>query len=185
MAMRTATVVAMTAAALFSAARLTAAADAELTPVAPAAPGMHLRWDTPVIGAAIRDAIERSRTFREMVDAINASDAYIVISAAPCGHGVRACFVSVRTAGANRYMFVRVASDKRDAELMASLGHELRHTLEVIADPSVRSDFEKFFFYERTALHGPSHTTETLAARDAGNAVRDEINRFNRDSQTR
>jgi hypothetical protein len=146
---------------------------------------MHLRWDTAVIGAAIRDALERSRTFREMVAAINASDTYVVISAGECGHGVRACFVSVRSAGANRYMFVRVAGDKRDCELMASIGHELRHTLEVIAEPSVRSDFEKFFFYDRTAMHGASRTTETLAARDAGNAVRDEINTFNRHTQPR
>lgn len=185
MAMRTATVVAMTAAALFSAARLTAAADAELTPVAPAAPGMHLRWDTPVIGAAIRDAIERSRTFREMVDAINASDAYIVISAAPCGHGVRACFVSVRSSGARRFLFVQVDPARRDGDLMAAIGHELRHTVEVIQHPAIRTDAEKFFFYERTAMHGPSGARETVAAMDAGNAVRAEIDRFNRQSHTR
>jgi hypothetical protein len=30
---------------------------------------------------------------------------------------------------------------------MLACGPELRHTIEVIGDPSVRSDAEKFFFY--------------------------------------
>jgi|SRR5689334_15275452 len=168
-------------AALLGAAPLASAADRRTSAVSPAGTSLqHLRWDSPVVGAAIRDAVEGSSTFREMVAAINASDSYVVISAGRCGHGVRACFVSVRRAGSNRYMFVHIDPAKRDCELMASIGHELRHTLEVIAEPSVRSDAEKFFFYERVAIHLDSGERETLAARDAGNAVRSEINQFNR-----
>jgi hypothetical protein len=182
MAKRTRTVVAVAVAGVLGIARLTAAAEGPVPPLEGASSTMHLRWDTPVIGAAIHDAFERSRTFREMVTAINASDSYVIVSAGHCGHGVRACFVSVSSAGANRYMFVRVDPGKSDCELMASIGHELRHTLEVIAEPSVRSDAEKFFFYNRRALHMAGGASETLAARDAGNAVRSEIEHFNRQS---
>jgi len=161
------------------------AADGGALPVAPAVSSAHLRWDSPIVGAAIHDALDRSRTFRAMVAAINASDAYVVISVGHCGHGVRACFVSVRTAGSNRYMFVHIDPARRGCELMAAIGHELRHTLEVIAEPSVRSDDEKFFFYERTAMHLGSGERETLAARDAGNAVRSEIDQFNRQRQAK
>ena len=184
MAKRTRMAVGLAAVALLGGSPIAAAEEAAATPSSIAAEGTHIRWDTEAIGAAIRDAAERSSTFREMVAAINASDSYVVISAGRCGHGVRACFVSVRRAGSTRYMFVRIDPAKRDCELMAAIGHELRHTLEVIAEPWVRSDAEKFFFYER-ALHLNSGERETLAARDAGNAVRSEIEHFNRQLHTR
>jgi len=181
MAKRTRTVVAMAVAGILGIARSTAA-EGTMPPLESASSTLHLRWDSAVIGAAIHDAFERSRTFREMVTAINASDSYVMISVGHCGHGVRACFVSVRSAGPNRYMFVRVDPGKHDCELMASIGHELRHTLEVIAEPAVRSDAEKFFFYNRRGLHMAGGAQETLTARDAGNAVRSEIEHFNRQS---
>jgi hypothetical protein len=67
---------------------------------------------------------------------------------------------------------------------MASIGHELRHTIEVIGAPDVRTDSAKFFFYERVAMHGSSGERETRAAMDAGNAVRSELTSFNRHAKS-
>jgi hypothetical protein len=159
------------------------AAEGTMPPLESASSTLHLRWDSAVIGAAIHDAFERSRTFREMVTAINASDSYVMISVGHCGHGVRACFVSVRSAGPNRYMFVRVDPGKHDCELMASIGHELRHTLEVIAEPGGAVGRRRSSsFTTAGASTWPAGAQETLTARDAGNAVRSEIEHFNRQS---
>ena len=176
MAKRTRTVVGLAMAALLASARQSGAADAA---------DMHVRSESPVISAAIQDAIERSRTFRQLIATINASDTYVFVSAGDCGHGVRACFVNVVGAGPHRYMFIRVDPRKRDCDLMASIGHELRHTIEVIEDASIRSDSAKNLFYLLTAWHGTPRAYETVAAMDAGNAVRSEINTFNRHTQSR
>jgi hypothetical protein len=72
-----------------------------------------------------------------------------------------------------------------DWDLMGSIGHELRHTLEVIAEPSVRSDAARFFLYERIGRHETSRVRETQAATDAGATVRSELLKFNREAKSK
>jgi hypothetical protein len=68
---------------------------------------------------------------------------------------------------------VIVAGDQRQAECdlnqMASIGHELWHAIEVLREPSIRSDSAFFFFYLREGLHAnrleyPLGAWETPAA---------------------
>ena len=181
---RMAAVMAAAAAAILVAAQSSAATESDAQAVSLPAGTAHLRSSSPVINAAIESAIERSATFRGLVAAINASDSWVFVNEGDCGHGVRACFVSVRSSGSYRFMFVLIDARKRDGELIASIGHELRHTIEVIGEPTVRTDSAKFFFYERIAMHGSSGERETLAAMDAGNAVRSEVIRFNRQAKS-
>jgi len=177
MAKRTRTAAAMAVAAMLGASRLGAAAESGVVPTDLPAGGAHVRSSSPVINAAIQSAIEQSATFRGLIATINESDSYVFVNEGSCGHGVRACFVNIRSAGPYRFMFVRIDSGKSDRELMGSIGHELRHTIEVIGDPSVRSDAGKYFFYQNIGVKSVGGTRETLAAMDAGNAVRAEINR--------
>jgi len=67
-----------------------------------------------------------------------------------------------------------------ETELMGLIAHELRHTIEVIAEPSVRDSAAKFHFYERTAMHAAGGTHETRAAMAAGEIVRSEVRKANR-----
>ena len=145
-----------------------------------AAAESHVRASNPGIAAAIDHATERSATFRRLLATIDASDSYVYVSEGECGHGVRACFVSVTSSGSNRFMFVRIDSRKTDSTLMESIGHELRHTIEVIGEPSIRNDEAKYLFYERTATHGLTGTHETRAAVEAGTTVRSEVEKFKR-----
>ncbi len=184
MAKRTRTAAAMAVAAMLGASRLSAAPESGATPIDLPAGHANVRSSSPVINAAIEAAMKRSATFRQLVATINASDSVVFVNEGDCGHGVRACFVAVRSSGTHRYMFVKVDPRKRDCELMTSIGHELRHTIEVIGDPSVRSDAGKFFFYENIGRQSVGGTRETFAAMDAGNAVRSEINRFNRQAKS-
>lgn len=161
-------------------------AAAESLAPAPSLPAekAHLRSSSPLINGAIQSALERSATFRGLVAEINASDSWVFVNEGDCRHGVRACFVSVRSSGSYRFMFILIDPRKRGDELIASIGHELRHTVEVIVEPAVRTDSAKFLFYERIAMHGASGERETRAAVDAGNAVRSEITSFNRQTKS-
>jgi hypothetical protein len=184
MAKRTRMAAVMAVAAILGTAQSSTAAESVAPAVALPAEKAHLRSSSPVINAAIQSAIERSATFRGLVAEINASDSWVFVNEGDCGHGVRACFVSVRSSGAYRFMFILIDPRKRDDDLMGSIGHELRHTVEVIGEPTVRTNSAKFFFYERVAMHGSSGERETRAAMDAGNAVRSEITSFNRQAKS-
>jgi hypothetical protein len=142
-------------------------------------PGRHVRSSNSELIALIDQAGERSATFRSLVDTINASDSIVFVEPGECGHGVRACFVSVTAADSHRYMRVVVDTRKADWDLMGSIGHELRHTIEVIDQPSIRSNASKYFFYAQNGAEGTPTARETQAAVDAGNTVRHEVRRFN------
>jgi hypothetical protein len=138
----------------------------------------HVRSSNPALLALMQQASERSATFRQLVETIQASDSYVYVDEGDCKHGVRACFVSVTTAGPRRLMWVKVDIRKADWDLMGSIGHELRHTIEVISVPSIRSNQGKYYFYERIGQRVTGGTRETRAAFDAGDAVRSEVRRF-------
>lgn len=167
---------AMMAAAILTVPRVSGAADA---PVADTSHVSHVRSASPALLGIIQQATERSATFRGLVEKIDASDSLVFVSEGRCGHGVRACFASVTSSPTSRYMFVLVDTRKADWDLMGSIGHELRHTLEVIAQPGIRDDVAKYFFYEQIGSHGASGARETPAAIEAGNTVRSEVRTFN------
>jgi hypothetical protein len=171
--------VAAVAAAVLGMPALSAAADA----VPGNQPMTHVRSSNSDLTALIEQAGQRSATFRGLLDTINASDSIVFVEAGDCGHGVRACFVSVAASGAYRYMRVIVDTRKADWDLMGSIGHELRHTIEVIDAPRVRDNVSKHFFYEQIGTRGTATSRETRVAVDAGNTVRAEVRRFNKQAQ--
>ena len=138
----------------------------------------RVRSSSPWIVALIEQAIERSHTFRSLVETISASDGIVYVEEGQCGHGVRACFVHVTVAGPNRLLWVRVDAHKADLDLMGDIGHELRHAVEVLGDPTVRSDASMYVFYAlnpASRSYGSPHAFETDVAIAAGLAVRVEV----------
>ena len=139
--------------------------------------GTHVRSSNPALAGLIRQATERSATFRGLVEVINASDGIVYVEQGDCGHGVRACLAAVAAAGSNRLLRVKVDTRKADWDLMGSIGHELQHVVEVLGDPSVTSSAAMYFFYTRKGRRGTTDAFETNAAVDAGHAVRTEVRR--------
>ena len=159
---------------------------AEDAPPAPApVPMSHVRARDPKVAAVVQRAFDRSATFRKLVAIIDGSDSYVYVEDGTCSHGVRACFVSVTASETHRYMRVHVDGSAGDAELMGLIAHELRHTIEVIAERGVRSTEAKYLSYERTAMHASGGTHETRAAIKAGETVRSELGKWNRNQATR
>src|SRR5258705_5164987 len=80
-------------------------------------PGSHVRSSKAELVALIQHAGERSATFRGLIETINASDTIVFVEPGDCGHGVRACFVSVTASTTYRYMRVVVDTRKADWDL--------------------------------------------------------------------
>src|SRR6185436_2018958 len=135
----------------------------------------HVRSSSPVIAALIEVAGEQSKTFKSLVDTINASDGIVFVEEGTCGHGVPACFVTVTMAGSNRLLWVKVDTRTADLDLKAQIGHELRHTIEVLSDRSVTNQVTMYFFYSQMGPVRSGSHFETTDAIDAGEAVRWEV----------
>lgn len=137
----------------------------------------RVRSSDPALYAVLRSAAERSALFRQMVEAINASDAIVYVEPGTCKRNERACLTAISVMGASRALWVRVdtRTHDSDANVMGAIGHELRHTLEVIADPGVTSNETLYYFYRNYGFHSLVGSFETLAAMDTGHAVHDEV----------
>jgi hypothetical protein len=131
-------------------------------------PLARVRSNTPSIAALIQEAAERSPLFRRLIETIDATDGLVYVDEGKCGHGVSACLVlSVQVAGP--YRLLRILVDphkrKRDCDLMASIGHELRHAIEVLSEPNVRDYHAVYSFFEREGpTDGGKGRFETPAA---------------------
>jgi hypothetical protein len=141
----------------------------------------RVRSSSASIVSLIGQATERSETFRRLVETIDASDGIVYVEEGQCSRGVRACFVGVAEAGAHRLLRVVVDTRKAEWDLMGSIGHELRHTIEVLESPRVRSSSQMYFFYAREGRPGTGKGTfETEAAVAAGQNVRKEVRTYQR-----
>jgi hypothetical protein len=159
-------------AALTGTARSVIAADTD-------APGLdRVRSSNPSIAALISLASEQSKAFRRLIETINASDGIVYVEEGTCGHGVQACFVAVKVSGANRILLVKVDTHKADWDLMGSIGHELRHAIEVLGERSVTTSSGMYMFYSRVGSRGTATSFETAAAVEAGAAVRGEVRKY-------
>jgi hypothetical protein len=137
--------------------------------------GANVRTSSDVIARLIEQATERSQTFRGLVHAVNASDGIVYIEKGECAYGVRSCFVNVTMAGRHRMLWVKVDLRGVDCDVMGLLGHELRHTLEVLSDPQVTDFSAMYFLYTRELAPGSSYPFETAAAKRTGEVVRTEV----------
>jgi hypothetical protein len=169
--------------------RSAAAADGSQTPAAASAPSLsRVRSRSAVVVRVIRDATERSVTFRELVRTIDASDGIVYVEPGRCVRGAPACLVGVMASGPNRILHIKVDPAKEDSVLMGSIGHELRHAVEVLSERWVTDNAAMYLLYDRIGRQRgdtKSSVFETPAAVDTGNAVRDEVRRSMRAAQGR
>jgi hypothetical protein len=137
----------------------------------------RVRSESPWIRVAIAEGNQKSPTFRRLVEAIDATDGMVYAHEGRCRRSVRACLhLSVGVAGP--YRFLRVLVNTRKApgcELIASLGHELQHVLEVLSDPGVRSTQAMYSFFDRKKPTGWRDAFETDEAEEVGMLVDREI----------
>ena len=140
--------------------------------------GPRVRSSHVYLQAMIAEAAVRSSTFRGIVAAIEATNGIVYVEHGACQHSVRACLALNVTAAAG-YRILRVIVDARqpDWDVMASIGHELRHALEVLENPALVDTTSVYLFYAQ-GRQANGRAFETQAAIDAGFAVRHELSDF-------
>jgi hypothetical protein len=133
---------------------------------------VRVRSENPSIAALIGDATAWSATFRGLIETIAATDGLVYVEDGKCRNSVRACLVlSVKVAGPFRLLRVLVnRRGKVDCDLMASIGHELQHAIEVLSDPHVKDMHSAYSFFEHEGPTG-SGRFETEAAIHVGHHV--------------
>jgi hypothetical protein len=136
----------------------------------------RVRSEHPVIVDAIAEASEHSATFRSLSEAIEGTDGIVYIRDGPCPLLLRACLTGARRAPPMRFVFISV--DRRRSagcRLMASLGHELQHALEVLGNPEVTDNGTLAQFFMRIGPTGDAQRFETPAASRAELRVEQEL----------
>ncbi len=139
----------------------------------------HIRTTNPFLTAAIQAGVEQSESFRALVDRINDSDIVVhVVSEEQQAPGLGGHVAFAIAAGGVRYVRISVLPRLSGCELIAILGHELRHVVEIADEPSVVDQASMATFYsaigarrrgERTAMF------DTAAAVAAGDRIRREV----------
>ena len=135
----------------------------------------RVRWENPLIASAIAEGIERSTTFRSLVDAIDTTDGLVYVLEGKCGQGVRACLhMSVERSGENRLLRILVNSRRAPGcELVGAIGHELQHALEALRNPRIQNGFAMSSFFHQIGPEG-TQRFETPEAERIGSAVASE-----------
>jgi hypothetical protein len=123
----------------------------------------------------IDEASRASATFRSLVTAINNTNGLVYVEQGRCRHGVRACLMlSVTVAGPHRILRIVLDLNRDPVGLLAVLGHELQHALEVLSNARLTTSQDVYLFYLRAAPTA-NDTFETDAAIRAGLQVERDV----------
>lgn len=142
-----------------------------------AADNRRIRGATPRVNKLIAEGVQRSRTFAELVNEVHGTDVIVYVEASfglPPDVSGRILLAGV--AGEQRYLRIQVRATLQRDQLIATIGHELRHALEVAADRTVVDDkgFEALYRRIGDTPHAGGGF-DTVAARTTGRRVRDEL----------
>ncbi len=136
------------------------------------------------LGARVRGADEKARslmqkgasrsaTFRALLEALDRSDVVVYVQTVSLDRPSALLFVSATSH--MRYLRILVRSSGRpDDELIAWLGHELRHAVEIAAAPDVRDDNGVLRLFRRIGFTSRA-TCETNEAEQVWRRVLDEV----------
>jgi hypothetical protein len=141
------------------------------------APDRRVRSTDRYIVSLLQTGIERSKTFAELVTALNTTDVIVYIERVPRLPTTLAGRLLLLPTGEQRYLRIQVRGDLSPVELISLIGHELRHALEIAENPAVRDASAMLALYQRIGHKSSAaeHTFDTREAQTAGRRVRIEL----------
>lgn len=120
--------------------------------------------------------MDRSATFRQLVRRIERSDVIVYVEAV---HGMRdgvgGSMRFVTRSATDRFVRIQLNADYSNHTLVALLGHELQHAVEVADHLEVQSADDLRGFYRRAGVRTGPDSFDSNEARTAGYLVREEI----------
>jgi len=145
-------------------------------------PASRVRSTNGAILELFEEGRARSTTFQALLDAIEHSDGIVYLEFGHCAFGhLNGCLLPfIASTASERYVRIVVTPDTRRVshdQLLALIGHELRHALEVLEHADVVDLVTMEAMYRRlgTPIAGGQHGFETSAARATGDAVLSEL----------
>jgi hypothetical protein len=139
----------------------------------------HVRPLTADARDLVTGGLARSELIRDLIDRLDASDlvVYVDLSWFMADHTGQLTFIG--SAGGVRYAMIRIACGHILPDELATLGHELRHAVEVVDAPEIvgRVSFARHYAGIGMDLGrvGVSRQYETTAAVEAGRYVTREL----------
>ena len=124
----------------------------------------------------IATGMDRSATFRQLVRRIERSDVIVYVEARRgLRDGVGGSMRFLARSATDRFVRIQLNADCSNHTLVALLGHELQHVVEVADHAEVQSPGDLRDFYRRTGVRTGPDTFDSDAARRVGYLVRSEI----------
>ena len=134
-----------------------------------------VRPEEDAVRELIKTGMERSATFRGLINRLNATDLVVYVRFSQCAGGVHACLVWATPTSDHRRVLIKVDRFAGSPNsLTALLAHELQHACEDAAEPRVvdAASFEKAFA-ERGLKSARGY--ETREAGEVGRRVMAEL----------
>jgi hypothetical protein len=139
----------------------------------------RIRTESGLLATVVETGIERSASFRSLVERIEQSDVLVHLTCDRFKSGTLAGRTLLASAGPDvRYLRVQINCQQSDPALVSVVGHELQHVVEIASAPSVVDDksFTRLFrtIGFSTCVGSEPDRFETAAALAAGERVRAE-----------
>jgi hypothetical protein len=142
----------------------------------PLSPTRHVRGLKPEMERLLANAAQRSVTVRKLIATLEQSDLIVYVTTSldiPVRTGTT---VFVSRAGGMRFLLISLYMLTYHDEMIANLGHELQHAVEVAAAPDVIDEPTLGALYRRIGFGGGiENRFETSAAVDITRLVRAEV----------
>jgi hypothetical protein len=139
-------------------------------------PYAHVRAMQKEGAVLLADGMAHSPSFRRLVNRLEQSDVIVYIDLRPdmrpdVGGSLRFLAESATD------RFLRIQLNRSVAKLwrVALLGHELQHAVEVAEAPGIHSAEDLRMLYRQIGVRTGADTYDSMAARQAGLTIRDEI----------
>jgi hypothetical protein len=130
------------------------------------------------ITRALAEGRDASPTFRRLVAEIERSDLILHVRMAGADARADGAFHFVTTAGGSRFVRISLRRGLPREVMVALLGHELMHAVEVARHPDVRDERSMRALYERIGHAHEDGQFDTDGAVQAGAGVRRELRAF-------
>ncbi len=141
-------------------------------------PQRRVRTTSARIAGLIEQGVRRSYSFADLVRSLHGTDVIVYIEVtSDLPRTVNGHLFLVPGRDSQRYLRIQVRTGLHPDETIALLAHELRHALEVGADPSITNAAQFASLYARIGhqVSGVSNRYDTAAAQEMGKTVRREL----------
>ena len=138
----------------------------------------RVRAQEPALAALVQEGVDRSMTFRRLVQRIDETDGIVYIQNGSCSiSAVGGCLLlCVTETGHARYLRIHVtAQATRPEQRITIVGHELQHAYEILSRRSVRTTADAYALFIRIGSARSIRGFETDEAQRVEGAIADEL----------